>query len=246
MITEHSFDIELAMRVGVNASIIFKNLEFWITKNKANGSNFIDGHHWTYNSNAAFLELFPYMGKKAIENALNKLKDADLITWERNFNPENKHDSTRYFRLIQKANSETSQKVTSEDPKGDLVNRTDINTDINTDIKNKQKNFTFSLSKATQYKNLSEEYKQNLLAYAVTKAGNKAKDLLEAMVDYHTSKGKGFKDWAAAFRTWHRNDQSFKRGLASGYTSKEPEVGSLDWQAAQAAKAEEAIEAEIA
>lgn len=123
-------------------------------------------------------------------------------------------------------------------------NAEDNNTSINTtSIKNKQKNFSFSLSKSTAYKYLSAEYKQNLLAYAVTQVGNRAKDLLDSMIDHHSSKGSRFLDWAAAFRTWKRNDEKFNISKPA-FKSKEPEVGSLNWMAAQEANRVDAIDVE--
>ena len=66
-----------------------------------------------------------------------------------------------------------------------------------------QVEFTFKLKQTTQYENLSSEYISELHSYA------KNLNLLEAMIDYHSSNGKGFKDWSAAFRTWERNDKKF-------------------------------------
>ena len=53
---DYSFDIEVAQQYGVNEAIMIKNLQFWIMKNKANGKHFHDGHTWTYNSVAAFMQ----------------------------------------------------------------------------------------------------------------------------------------------------------------------------------------------
>ena len=54
---EHSFDVMLAQKYGVNAAVLLKHFEFWIAKNKANGKNYFDGKYWTYNSRKAFAEL---------------------------------------------------------------------------------------------------------------------------------------------------------------------------------------------
>lgn len=238
MITEHSFNVLLAEKVGVNAAILYKNLEFWITKNKANGTNFIDGYYWTYNSNQAFLKLFPYMGKKAIENALNKLRDEGLIEWERNFNPENKHDSTRYFRLTCEGYSEIPQRGTSVSPKGELVNRTDINTDINTDIKTKAKKVQADLPEWLDLQAWGNwvqhrrEIKKPLTSAAIKLQLN----LLERNKFTHAEiiKQSIQNGWTGLFKLKNNN-----------YKAKEPEVGSLDWMAAQSAKRSEDIEAEV-
>jgi len=102
--------------------------------------------------------------------------------------------------------------------------------DKDKDIKKQvKKDFTFKLSKITQYENLSQEYKEQFVKYAIENIRDGGK-LLSAMVDYHTSNGKGFKDWSAAFRTWVRNDKKFSR---SSFKGKEPEVGSIAWRMQQ-------------
>ena len=45
--SRHSFDPDIAARVGLNAAVIFQNITFWIEKNQANRRNFRDGRYWT-------------------------------------------------------------------------------------------------------------------------------------------------------------------------------------------------------
>ena len=71
---QHSFDVNIAKEFGILEAILLNNLEFWIAKNEANGTNYYDGTYWTYNSTKAFNELFPYVSQRQIQNALKKLK----------------------------------------------------------------------------------------------------------------------------------------------------------------------------
>lgn len=73
---------------------------------------------------------------------------------------------------------------------------------------NTSQGFNFSLSKPTPFNQLSYIYHGELAAYAESYTEN-GLDLFQAMVDFHTAKGSSFKDWAAAFRTWVRNDRKF-------------------------------------
>ena len=57
----HVFDTDVAQKYGINAAIILQNIAFWVKQNEANGTNFYDGNYWTFNSNRAYQELFPYM-----------------------------------------------------------------------------------------------------------------------------------------------------------------------------------------
>ena len=88
---EHSFDIEVAKEYGIHEAIFIKHFQFWISKNKANGTHLHDCRTWTYNSNKAFTELFPYMSQKTIRTTLDHLKDKGiLITGNYNDNPHNR------------------------------------------------------------------------------------------------------------------------------------------------------------
>ena len=139
---EHSFDIELAREFGVNAAILFKNICFWIDKNRANGTNIFDGDCWTYNSKRAFSELFPYMSERQVGSALQKLVEAKMIKTG-NYN-EDKRDKTTWYALdingacmVQKCKTHLTKSYNgnSENVRPLPYNKhTDINTDINTDI----------------------------------------------------------------------------------------------------------------
>lgn len=79
MSEQHQFEVEVARRLGVNSAIILHMFAFWIKKNEANGRHYHDGCYWTYNSNAAFRKIYPYMSEKVIRNAIKKLKDGGYI-----------------------------------------------------------------------------------------------------------------------------------------------------------------------
>ena len=76
---EHSFDVKIAQKYGIEEAIILNNLYFWIEKNKANNQHFYDNKYWTYNSKKAFAELFPYMNARQIDYAINNLVKNGLI-----------------------------------------------------------------------------------------------------------------------------------------------------------------------
>jgi len=94
---EHSFDIKIAQKYGILEAIIFKNIYFWIEKNKANEKHFYDDNYWTYNSKKAFSELFPYTTSRQIDYALKKLIDAGIIITG-NYN-SNTYDRTLWYSI---------------------------------------------------------------------------------------------------------------------------------------------------
>ena len=93
----HSFSVDVAKEVGVNAAILLQSIKWWCAKNKANGKNEHDGLYWTYNSVKAWQELYPYLGKSAIDNALKKLEERGYIkTGNYNSTP---YDRTKWYAI---------------------------------------------------------------------------------------------------------------------------------------------------
>lgn len=96
---EHRFEARAAEVVGVNAAILLHNMAYWCNHNRQNGRHLHDGAYWTYNSNRAFREQFPYLGKDAIETAIKKLVDGGYVIV--GFYCEDKRDRTRWFSVTE-------------------------------------------------------------------------------------------------------------------------------------------------
>lgn len=95
----HSFNVEVAKKYGVDGAIIIENIYFWIAKNRANKKHFYNGNYWTYNSITAFMELFPYWSSGQLERIIKKLEvDGAILTG--NYN-KSKYDRTKWFMLTE-------------------------------------------------------------------------------------------------------------------------------------------------
>ena len=94
----HSFNVELAMKYGIEEAILIENFAFWIKKNAANGVNYVDGEYWTYNTAKALEELFPYMNLKKIQRILVKLEELKILKSD-NFNKK-AYDRTKWYCII--------------------------------------------------------------------------------------------------------------------------------------------------
>ncbi len=145
----HSFNVGIATKYGILEAVILENINFWITKNKANNKNFYDGFYWTYNSITALSKLFPYASRATIFRALNNLEDAGLVI-AGNYN-ERTSDKTKWYALTKAGelllngteSSITSETASFQNETASFQNETaafqnettlpDINTDINTD-----------------------------------------------------------------------------------------------------------------
>lgn len=97
MAETHSFDIDVAQVVGVNAAILLGSIRHWCKKNSSNGKHYHDGRYWSYNSTKAFCEMYPYLGRTAIDHALKRLEEDGYILIG-NYN-KTKYDRTRWYSI---------------------------------------------------------------------------------------------------------------------------------------------------
>tara|TARA_R110000744_G_scaffold106225_1_gene202436 strand:+ start:1855 stop:2631 length:777 start_codon:yes stop_codon:yes gene_type:complete len=95
---EYSFDIEYAQAYGVAEAIMIKNFQYWIIKNKANGTNLYDGKTWTFNSVKSYTSIFPFWNKNQVERILVSLRKQEVLTTG-NYNKA-KYDRTRWYAFI--------------------------------------------------------------------------------------------------------------------------------------------------
>ncbi len=94
----HSFNVELAMKYGIEEAILIENFAFWIKKNAANGVNYVNGEYWTYNTAKALEELFPYMNLKKIQRILVRLEELKILKSD-NFNKK-AYDRTKWYCIV--------------------------------------------------------------------------------------------------------------------------------------------------
>ena len=94
----YSFDTSHAVRFGVDEAIVLHNLIYWISKNKANGTNEHAGRTWTYSSASAFAKLFPFWNARKISRILGSLEDQQVIQ-SGNFNKV-AYDRTKWYSLV--------------------------------------------------------------------------------------------------------------------------------------------------
>ena len=95
----HCFDILIAEKYGVNIAIFLNNIAFWIQKNQANQRHYYDGRYWTYNSQPAFLQLFPYWTIQNLKTVISNAKKLGLIV-QGNYN-EKSYDKTSWYALTE-------------------------------------------------------------------------------------------------------------------------------------------------
>lgn len=92
-----SFDGEFAKEHGVDEAIMYTYFSYWIAKNKANDKHFYDGYTWTYNSQKALAELFPFWNREKIRRIIGSLEKQGLLI-KGNYN-QLAYDKTTWYAL---------------------------------------------------------------------------------------------------------------------------------------------------
>jgi len=77
--TTHSFDVDEAIKYGMESAVLLSNIRYWLEKNRANVLHCHDGYYWTYNSAPAFNKLFPYISERSISRHLKNLCDTGVL-----------------------------------------------------------------------------------------------------------------------------------------------------------------------
>jgi DNA-binding PadR family transcriptional regulator len=196
---QHSFDIDIAKEYGILEAVLLNNLWYWIEKNRANETNFFDGEYWTYNSNRAFNELFPYATPRKINYALTRLQEEGLIKTG-NYN-QSAYDRTLWYAFTEKGKS-IVQKC-----KMDLSNLSNGNVDfvkpipnINTNIKPNKKPNIFVPPTLEEIEAYCKERNSTVNA--------------KHFFDYYSegkwvdAKGNKVRNWKQKLITWERSSKT--------------------------------------
>ena len=209
----NSFDSEVAMDVGVNAAILYKNIQYWCEHNRTNGTNEHDGLFWTYNSMKAFAEQFPYMSEKQVRASLALLEEKGYIK-SGCFNNQS-YDRTKWYADLQKVRLQSDKREDCICPGGQMDLPCGSNgfalegepiPNINTDINPDNNGNIYSVpEKKTRFVPPTLEEVQD---YCWERQNN-----VDAMkfIDHYSSNGwkvgrNPMKDWKAAVRTLEKNN----------------------------------------
>ena len=170
-----SFDGDFAKEHGVNEAIMYQYFSYWIAKNKANDKHFYDGYTWTYNSQKALTELFPFWNRAKIQRIISSLENQGLLI-KGNYN-QLAYDRTTWYALPKFEQSVVQNQT---------VNCSDLN---NERFKNEQPipiNYQLTKQLTTENKDIVEQSSTAPIPY-------------EEIVQYLNQKtGKNFKSTSKA------------------------------------------------
>lgn len=102
----------MAKEIGLNEAIVLSQLCYWISLNKKEGRNFIDGRYWTYNTFEQWQEQFPFWSVRTIKTIFSNLRELGLITVG-NYNKLN-IDRTNWYSVNEEALSRLCNSCTMD------------------------------------------------------------------------------------------------------------------------------------
>lgn len=143
----HFFHTSIASIVGIEAAVLFENIEYLVSHNRENNRNFVNGKFWTYNSARAFQSHFPYMSERTISYNLKKLEKYGLIETgifnEEGFNRTKWYTVTKTaYCILQKCKMEDTNLSNGKDKivtcssnniYNNIIENTETNTETNTE-----------------------------------------------------------------------------------------------------------------
>lgn len=209
----NSFDTDVAIDVGINAAILYKNIQYWCEKNRTNDQHFHDGFYWTYNSISAFCEQFPYLSEKQIRSALKILEDKEYIK-SGNYNKV-AYDRTKWYADIRNVSMQDDKRESSIRPTGQIDCAKKANgicaegepiPNRNTNINQIERDI-YMEDTPSKTKRFVPPTVEQVSEYCQER--NSDVDA-QKFVDYYSANGwkvgkNPMKDWKACVRTWERN-----------------------------------------
>jgi DNA-binding PadR family transcriptional regulator len=115
---QHTFDVALAVQVGVEKALLLGGFNFWITENEKRKSelHFRQGEYWTYDTAKQLAAKYPYLKEKSIYRWLDELEQGDWIK-KRQFAVKGNLDTRNWFgrgkRLLEWLGAPVSQNENS-------------------------------------------------------------------------------------------------------------------------------------
>ena len=211
----HHFEVEDAVKCGVEKAVLLYNLRFWLDKVRANDKDRHkhDGYYWTYNSAKAFGKLFPYYTERKIHRMLEQLEEAGLVI-SGNYNKV-AYDRTKWytmpdFSICQNCQMETTKVVNgitqSVEPIPDSNPDNNPNVISNTITDEKPK-----AAKKKKHDIPSDFTATDKQIEKCKEYGINVQELISGFDDFHSSKGNQYVDWSKAFNTWINNHIKFEK-----------------------------------
>ena len=161
----HSFNVNVAKKVGVNKAILLQYIEFWVDKNKANKVLIYEGKAWVYHTASGFEEIFSYMKANTIAKYLVELEKEGYLHSSQNIEKgKNRNNRVKYYTLGDAYFSITEKEAQNQNECAKNQNEPAKNQNVYNDISLENNNI--SKSEVTKELDKQELDKQTLYRYS--------------------------------------------------------------------------------
>ena len=158
----HSFNVNVAKKVGVNKAILLQYIEFWVDKNKANKVLIYEGKAWVYHTASGFEEIFSYMKANTIAKYLVELEKERYLHSSQNIEKgKNRNNRVKYYTLGDAYFSITEQEAKNQNECAKNQNECAKNQNVYNDISLENNN----ISKSEVTKELDKQELDNQTLY---------------------------------------------------------------------------------
>ena len=158
----HSFNVNVAKKVGVNKAILLQYIEFWVDKNKANKVLIYEGKAWVYHTASGFEEIFSYMKANTIAKYLVELEKERYLHSSQNIEKgKNRNNRVKYYTLGDAYFSITEQEAKNQNEPAKNQNECAKNQNVYNDISLENNN----ISKSEVTKELDKQELDNQTLY---------------------------------------------------------------------------------
>jgi len=77
--TSHAFNVEEAVKYGVEKAILLQHIRFWCVQNEGKKDSLHDGRVWMYQSVEDMHKHYPYWSTHKLHRMLKSMEDEGLI-----------------------------------------------------------------------------------------------------------------------------------------------------------------------
>ena len=95
--TSHAFNVEEAIKYGVEKAILLQHIRFWCVQNEGKKDNLHDGRVWMYQSVEDMHKHYPYWSTHKLHRMLKSMEDEGLIL-SGNYNKIG-YDRTKWYSI---------------------------------------------------------------------------------------------------------------------------------------------------
>lgn len=226
----HSFSVAMAVKYGMFEAVLINHFMFWLTKNESDDINYHDGRYWSFSKLSSLEALYPYIGRRTLERALQHLVD-EKVLMKGNYNDSKLNRTLWYsftdefkaqkwemhFANLTKSCDDNLTNSISPECHNPFRQSDEIKKDISIEIYKQEKDRSSESNK--QYRDRFtpptvdevEAYCQEM-GYGIDP---------DRFVDYYTANGwmagkTHMKDWKAAVRNWERSRKEKKNNGKRG------------------------------